>query len=217
MSSPPRVIRPLPDSSGSTLLATAVAGVLNHLLDEAEWARARLQPHTGRVAALEFPAGRIRLLIGDGGRFASEDNDQGSEDLILSFPANAVEGLWSGLDVAMRHVQVSGNAEFGEALGFVLRNLRWDAEADMARLVGDTLAPRIARGARNVFNWQHQAVRRSTENLRDFLVFERPTIVAQPQLRELSIDLLEFRDRMARLEKRLDKLVPSSQGAVPQK
>ncbi|MBL8445880.1 MAG: hypothetical protein JNJ44_00530 [Zoogloeaceae bacterium] len=106
----------------------------------------------------------------------------------------------------MRHVRVSGNAEFGEALGFVLRNLRWDAEADLAQIVGDTLAPRFVLGARRMFDWQQDFLRRGTENLRDYLAFERPTLVHQTALQDLAIETLNFRDRLGRLEKRLAKL-----------
>lgn len=187
------------------MLAPPILGALNHLLDNADWARAKLQPHGGRVAVLAFPAISIRLQVSDDGRFAPAASDD-SADLTLIFPTGAIEGLWLGLEAAMRHVRVSGNAEFGEALGFVLRNLRWDAEADLAQIVGDTLAPRFVLGARRMFDWQQDFLRRGTENLRDYLAFERPTLVHQTALQDLAIETLNFRDRLGRLEKRLAKL-----------
>jgi len=185
------------------MLAPAILAVLNHLLAEAEWARRRLRPHTGQVAELELPGGALRFRVDDQGFLCAAADD--APELTLSVPAGAAMAALSGSEAAMKQVRIAGNAEFGEALGFVLRHLQWDAEADLARLVGDVAAARLHRGFKDILAWQRQTLERASANLRDYLVVERPTLVATGELDEFAEALGRLRDDLARLEKRIAK------------
>jgi len=182
------------------MLTTAVLAALNHLLEQAEWARWRLLPHAGQVAELQLPVGPIRFRIEDGGFLAAATD--GTPDLTLGVPAEAAIAAFSGGEAAMKDVRIAGNAEFGESLGFILRHLEWDAEADLARVVGGAAAPRLYRGLLGFLAWQRQSLERASTNLRDYVVFERPTLVATAELEEFSLELGRLRDDLARLEKR---------------
>lgn len=189
----------------SSLLASPLIAVLNHLLASAEWARRRLLPHAGRRAELRLPLGTVHLAIAQDGTLA-ESAGEAEPDLVLSLTEGAALAALAGTDAAMKHVRIAGNADFGEALGFVLRHLEWDAEADLARLVGDVAAPRIHRSLVSILTWQRDVVQRGSENLRDYLVHERPTLVAHEELDRYAGDLITLADDLARLEKRVAKL-----------
>jgi ubiquinone biosynthesis accessory factor UbiJ len=183
------------------MFAPVILSSLNHLLNQAEWARRRLLPHTGQLAELVLPAGTIRFRVDEHGFFTAAAD--GTPDLTLSAPAEATFAAFSGGEAAMKHVRIAGNAEFGESLGFVLRHLEWDAEADLARVVGGVAAPRLYRGLLDVLAWQRQALERLSANLRDYLVFEHPTLVAVTDLEDFTVELGRLRDDLARLEKRI--------------
>lgn len=185
------------------MLAPAILAALNHLLDQAEWARRRLRAHAGQVAELVLPVGTVRFRVADDGLLAPAAED--TPELTLSASAEAAVAAFSGSEAAMKHVRIAGNAEFGEALGFVLRHLEWDAEADLARVVGDTAAPRLVRGLTALFAWQRQALERASANVRDYLVVERPSLVAGTELEDFATELVLLRDDLARLEKRVTK------------
>ena len=185
------------------MLTKAVLAALNHLLEQADWARRRLLPYAGQVAELQLPAGTVRFRIGDDGFLATATD--GTPDLTLSVPAEATVAAFSGGEAAMKHVRIAGNAEFGESLGFVLRHLEWDAEADLACLVGEVAAPRLHRGLLGFLLWQRQSLERASTNLRDYLVFERPTLVPTADLEDFAVELGRLRDDLARLEKRIAK------------
>lgn len=187
------------------MLASALAASLNHLLRQAEWARRRLLPHAGQLVELQLPVVTVRLTVGDDGYVAQDGGDRPPE-LVLTIPAEAALAALSGPDAAMKHVRIGGNAEFGEALGFILRHLEWDAEADLAHLVGDMAAPRLHRAVAGALAWQRDAVQRGADNLRDFLVVERPALVGAPALAEFAAALMVLRDDLARLDKRIARL-----------
>ena len=184
------------------MLAPAILALLNHLLKQAEWARRRLLPHAGHVAELQLPVGRVRFQVTGDGSLTPAAVDA-SPELTLSLPVEAAGAALSGTAAAMKHVRIAGNAEFGEALGFVLRHLEWDAEADLARVVGDVAAPRLHRGMLDFIEWQRDAMKRASMNLRDYLVFERPALVDAVELEDFASEMTRLRDDLARLEKRI--------------
>jgi ubiquinone biosynthesis protein UbiJ len=187
------------------VLAAALVPPLNHLLRQAEWARHRLRAHAGQVVELKLPVTTVRLVVGDDG-YVTQDQGEASPALALSVPVEAAIAALSGPETAMKHVRIAGNAEFGQAVGFVLRHLEWDAEADLARVVGDVAAPRLHRGVSAFFAWQRDALRRSSDNLRDYLVVERPSLIASTSLEHFAAELIALRDDLARLDKRVARL-----------
>lgn len=178
---------------------------LRHLLSQAEWARARLRPHAGLIADIRLPVASVKLQIAEDGQL-TEPPREAPPALVLQVPTEALFGLLTGSDSAMKHVRIEGNAEFGEALGFVLRNLEWDREADLAKLLGDIPARRLHQGAQAALAWQRDALGRVTDNLRDYLILEQPTLVAASDLDRFSAELIDLTDQLARLEKRISKM-----------
>ena len=106
----------------------------------------------------------------------------------------------------MADIRISGNADFADALGFVLRQLRWDGEEALSRLIGDIAAHRAVSTAREVATWHRNTARNVVENLVEYFGEERPLVVKKAALEDLAGDTAALRDDLARLEKRLRKL-----------
>ncbi|MBK8119690.1 MAG: hypothetical protein IPK39_11305 [Sulfuritalea sp.] len=106
----------------------------------------------------------------------------------------------------MRAARIEGSAEFAEALGFVIRNLRWDAEEDLSKIVGDIAARRMVSSTREFAAWQKQAARNFAENLAEYFTEEQPLIAGRIAIADFTADIDRLRDDVARLEKRLQRL-----------
>ena len=148
---------------------------LNHLLQGADWARARLTPFAGRTARLNAPPLCLDIVVDDDGLFA--ETGVNVFDVSIELPAGAPLRALGGAEEIFKTAHITGSAEFANALGFVLRNLRWDFEEDLSRSVGDIAAHRIATQIKAFGAWQEDAARRVGENLVEYLTEERPTLV----------------------------------------
>lgn len=187
------------------MLDRAALAVLNHLLADAAWARARLAPYVGRTARLTLPPWRLDLTITAQGQLAVAVAAE--PDVEISLPAGAPLLALSGPEAVARVVRISGSAEFADALGFVLRNLRWDFEEDLAKGVGDIPAHRIA-GLINAFAaWQRQAAINLAENLAEYFTEEQPTLAKPAEVTGFVASVDGLRDDLARLEKRVARLL----------
>lgn len=186
------------------MLNRAALAALNHLLADAAWARARLAPYAGRTARLTLPPWRLGLTIDELGQFAPATAAE--PDVEISLPAGAPLLALSGPEAVARVVRISGSAEFADALGFVLRNLRWDFEEDLSKGVGDIAAHRIA-GLINAFAaWQRRAATNLAENLAEYFTEEQPTLAKPAEVAGFVASVDRLRDDLARLEKRIARI-----------
>lgn len=186
-------------------LPAPLIAAINHLLGQASWAREKLAPFAGHSARITLPPFEAAFLVGDDGCI-SAPSPAAELEVSISLPAATPLLALQGKDAVMRSARIEGSAEFAEALGFVIRNLRWDAEEDLSRVVGDIAAHRIVAGTREFAAWQQQAAQNLAENLAEYFTEEQPLIARQTDIAGLSNDIDRLRDDVARLEKRVQRL-----------
>ena len=186
------------------VLEGLILGALNHLLGQAAWARRQLGGFAGRYARFDMPPWRLAFRIGEDGRLELADGQE--VDVTVALPADTPLVALQGIDRAMAAAHVTGNAEFATALSFVLKNLRWDAEEDLSKLVGDVAAHRIVGVSSRLTLWQKQAARNFAENVAEYLGEESDLVVHARDLSTFRAELAEFNRRIEQLEIRAGSL-----------
>ena len=182
----------------------AFSFVLNRLLRAQPWASERLAPFAGETVELRAgPLPALRLRIAAGGTVEAAD---GEASLRMNVKPEFLAALARGEEQALRAVDVEGNARLASAIVVLARHLRWEAEEDLSRLVGDIAAHRIASGARALAAWHLDALGRLAGALGDYLVDEKRVLARRAELDMLGESVARLRDGIARLEKRLERL-----------
>lgn len=199
------------------MLQASAARVLNHLLAQDDAARARLAPFAGK--SLEFrcpPFPPLALRIAEGGlveRAAAPDTD--THDLLVTLQSGALPLLAMRDPRALSDVRIAGNAELAATVQALFRELRWDPEEDLSRVVGDAAAHQIARGARAFADANRDAALRLGQNLAEYWTEENPLLARPADVAAFCADVDRLRDDVARLEKRIELLardVPPGRG-----
>jgi ubiquinone biosynthesis protein UbiJ len=186
------------------------AAALNHLLEAESWARERLAPFSGETVELRAPPlPALRFAIAVDGRLAPAQPGAAAALVISAGPdalAAAIAGQMRGEGQLLRGVEVSGNAKLAGEVIFLVRHLRWDAEEEAARLIGDVAAHRLARFARGVAAWHADAAQRLAGSLVEYATEEKQLLVRRNELDEFAAAQARLRDGLERLEKRIARL-----------
>lgn len=185
------------------MIEAAVLAGLNHVLASAAWARQKLLPFAGRHARLSMPPWRLGLAVTAEGMFATAAAES-MPDVEIIFPAETPFLALQGRDRIMQSVRVEGGAEFATEIAYVLKNLRWDFEEDLSKVVGDIAAHRIAGGLATLVDWQKQAVARLAENLTEYATLEAPLLVPQAEHEAFADDVARLRADVERVEQRIE-------------
>lgn len=188
------------------MLDQAALAALNHLLLGAAWARARLAPFVGCAARLSLPPFRLDFLISAEGMLTAPDSEQDNCDVEIALPIETPWLAMQGPEAIAKATRISGSAEFADALGFVLRNLRWDFEDDLSKAIGDIAAHRLAALLKSFGAWRTQATRNLAENLAEYLTEENPTLVSKRELGAFSDTVNQLSADIGRLESRARRL-----------
>ena len=183
------------------MLEHLTLSTLNHLLSGADWARDRLRPFAGRHLCLSLPAVQVVLVVDADGYFAASAQADAAADVRIELSPAAGMRMFEGVEGMLREARIEGNAEFAQEIGFVLRNLRWDYEEDLSRLMGDIAARRLSTSAGGFLRWQRDAIQRLSENALEYLTEEQPVLVKQDDLQNMARDVRALETALDALER----------------
>lgn len=187
------------------IFSSFIPAALNHLLAQEPAAAARLAAHAGKVACIDTGLMRIRLKVDRGGLVQAANESDAPNVTIRVKPAD-LPLIAQNRERAVSYVRIEGDADFANAVSQLSRSLRWDAEADLSRIVGDIAAPRMVAGARGAAASMLSLHRKLAENVAEYLLDENPTLTRPQAVEEFAGDVARLRDDVERLAKRIDKL-----------
>ena len=201
---------PAHDAAGAgaglaAIFTAPAAAAINHLLRSAPWARERLIPFAGKATHFVLAPFAVTLTIRDSGEV---------ENSIAGGPGDAVFTLTSGVALrllasdksAWQEVQMSGDTELAREVLFVAQNLRWDAEEDLSRVIGDILAHRMVQAASSFKHWPLQAADSIVRSATAYWTDEQPLIATRHDVERFVREVDALRDDVARAEKRIQQL-----------
>ena len=117
---------------------------LNHVLQQEKQAQDRLLRQKSRVVRVLWGVFCIDLVVTSAG-LVDRAAPAAKPDLVLSLAAESPLGiLQSALSGKTPPVKVEGDVQLAADVGWLAENLRWDAEEDLSRLIGDGTAHALA-------------------------------------------------------------------------
>lgn len=188
------------------MLENSILLIINHLLAQEPWAQQRVRAQVGKVVALNTAGMGLLVQLTEAGTLVLAAPTAAVDATLTLVPELLPHVLQHGMQAAGQKVHIAGDAELVAALGDVLQHLRWDAEQDLSRVLGDIPARRLVQLAQQFAEKNRQAAQHLTENLVEYFTEENPMLVTAPLLAAHRGMLQDLRDQIARLEKRVQKL-----------
>lgn len=182
----------------------AVAAV-NHVLRSAPLARERLARHAGRTVAFRIGPLAPAFTIQTTGEVTPALRDA-PRDLDVRISPFLLPRLMAREESAWRDVEMAGDMELAQEVSFIARNVSWDVEEDLSRVVGDIAAHRIVSGARAFDAWARDAALRTAQGASEYWTEESPLIASRVKVESFVREVSELRDAVDRLEKRIERL-----------
>lgn len=188
------------------MIELPAAAFINHVLAREQWARDRLAPFSRqRVRFRLAPLPDLMLEIDELGHVGPCEADDVA--LTLTIPPVALPRILARDEGALREVRLDGDVGLANVVLFLFRNLRWDVEEDLSRVVGDVAAHRVTSAARGLAAWQRQAAERLGQNVAEYFKDEAGLLVHPHELESFGRHVDEVRDAVERLEKRVERLL----------
>ena len=188
------------------MIEKPAVAALNHLLKGQNWTRESLRPFAGKCVVFRVaPLPDLRLLILDSGLTETAQAELAA-DLTVTVQPGAVPLLLLRDEAAMAQVDLAGPVDLAGAVQLLFRELAWDAEEDMSKILGDVIAHRVAGATRDLLAWQKDAASRLAQNVSEFLTNEQPLLAHRIEADSLRRSLDTLAEDCTRLERRLEKI-----------
>ena len=186
------------------IASSAAIALLNRMLAREQWARDKLAPFVGRSARFDASPFGLTLQVADGGTFEVAHTAEPAVTIGVALSSLPLAML--DPQAAMKDVRLSGDAEFAQALAFVLQNLRPEPEEELSRFIGDAAAQRLVGFMRTSATQWKQIAENMLDNTAHYVVTENPMVVGRDDLDSFSRDVNQLRDAVVRIEKRIELL-----------
>lgn len=180
-------------------------GAVNHVLRSAPLAMERLRPHAGRTVEFRVGPMTVALTIQTTGEVLGAVPGA-ARDLTVRISPFLLPRLAAGEEAAFRDLEMLGDMELAQEVSYLARNLTWDVEEDLSKVVGDIAAHRLVGAGRAVSQWGRDASLRAAQGAAEYWTEESPLIASRVKVEGFVREVSELRDALERLEKRIERL-----------
>jgi ubiquinone biosynthesis accessory factor UbiJ len=184
---------------------------VNHLLSLEPNVQAHLSAHAGCTVLLRwealfmFPAGEQSLTVNRFLNLQANESTSISPDVTVTVLTGLLQ---APAHERLRFIRIEGDALLAQDLSLVAKQLRWDAEHDLARVIGGVPAHWVVNNASKavaVFVQAVDAFKQATQNA----VLHYPGwVVGSSDMGSHRAELLALKTRIDALEKRLAGVKP---------
>jgi ubiquinone biosynthesis protein UbiJ len=195
--------------------AQLICATVNHLLSLEPSIQTHLKAHARRTVLVHWealmlaPAGEQGFMIqADCSLLPSLEGNKDS-------PADVTVHLQAGLLQAaaaerLRFIRIEGDALLAQDLSLIAKQLRWDAEHDLARVIGDAPATWVVKNAKKTASLFEQAVEQ-------FKTSASQAVIHYPGWAASAASIAQHQTELAALKLRIDaiELKTSSLKAKP--
>jgi ubiquinone biosynthesis protein UbiJ len=200
----PNMTMPITSQLMSPLMAAVIASI-NHLLAQEPQARTKLAAHAGKLALIDAAPAALRMRVAADGYLETAPSDAVA-NVTIRIKLSDVPLILQNRDRAFSYVTIEGDAEFANAVSQLSKTLRWEAEHDLEKIVGQIAAARLVSGAKSALAAARTGQRKLTENVTEFLLEEQPVLVRHAMAEEFSAGVMRMRDDVERMAKRIERL-----------
>jgi ubiquinone biosynthesis accessory factor UbiJ len=138
-------------------LQQRVVLALNHVLQQEPEAMARLARQKGQVAYMEIAPIALKLIATPAGLLDIAAEQAKADLTITVVDSNPLSLLQTTLRGEKPAIQIQGDVQLAAEVNWLVDHVRWDAEEDLSRIVGDAPA-----------HGMMQALRQAVEMLKKF-------------------------------------------------
>lgn len=187
--------------------AQGPARLVNRILADQDWARAKLQAMAGRAFTLAVGPLASTLSIAADGTLAAASTGTAA-DLTLSISPLALPAFLADPARWNEFVRETGDAELGGVLKELARTLPWFVEAAFARALGPIAGQRVADTGRRLLAFPEYAAQRWSDSVGSYARDEAGLLARGADARRLRDEIDEVARRVDALAQRVEALDP---------
>lgn len=198
------------------MLKPLLTRLLNHLINQNSWARDQLRPFAGRSVLFIVPPFSATVTVLEDGGLAMA-GETAEPEATVTVPFSVALRLLADDEAANTLITLEGDTELATALAKVLRNIQWEYEEDLSRLIGDIPAHQLGEFGRKTVSEAKRQTLNVAQMFSEYWQEEQPLIAKKRHVEHFLKEVDALREDVERFEKRLEKLSEKSKTPLKKK
>lgn len=186
-----------------------IPAAINHLLAQEPWAKNKLAEHANKIACFDAGLITVKLKVAADGLVETVTGEI-PPNVTIRAKFTDLPLMAQNRERAFSYVKIEGDADFANTISQLTQTMRWEAEEDLSKWIGDIAAVRVVAGTRSVVGTIQSTQRKIAENLAEYFLEENPMLMRPQDVADFTRDVVRLRDDVERLAKRIDKLKRSA-------
>ncbi len=179
--------------------------LLAHVVSQNTWAKPMLLPFATKAVRFNMPPVSANLIVlEDGGLAMAGETAQAEAVVQISF--STVLRLLANDETATNGIHIEGNTELAATIAKVLRNMSWQVEEDLSKVMGDVAAHQTVQFGRNTLEGAKKQSINLAQMAAEYWQEEQPLIAKKRHVDNFLTEVDLLREDIERFEKRLEKL-----------
>jgi ubiquinone biosynthesis protein UbiJ len=175
----------------------------NHLFQQNEWVKKDLSKHKSK--SILFNIGPIHYAL-----MINEACIPEYIEYIDSYDAEIKLTISSAIEL-MRgnknaHIEIKGDIEFATILSNALKNIEWDYEDDLSKIIGDIPAYQVVKLGKKIVQNTKETSFNIADTFKEYWLEEKPLIAKKRLVDQFNKEVDSLRFDVDRLEQKLKKL-----------
>ncbi len=193
------------------IAAVPLVATINHLLQRQPQLCVALAAHSGKTARIDTGLFALNLRVAADGLLEAAVDE--NINVTIRIKAAELPRMLADMSRAFSYVTIEGDADFAKAISQLAMALHWEAEEDLAPLVGDMAAVRLVQASRSALSQLKSNAKNLGENVAEYLLEENPLLLRRHIAADFASEVARLRDDTERLTKRIALLEQSSGSA----
>ena len=184
------------------MIATVpLVATINHLLQRQPQLCVALAAHGGKTARIDTGLFQLNLRVAADGMLEAAVDE--NINVTIRIKAAELPRMLADMSRAFSYVTIEGDADFAKAISQLAMSLHWEAEEDLAPLVGDMAAVRLVQASRVALSQLKSNAKNLGENVAEYLLEENPLLLRRHVAADFASEVARLRDDTERLTKRI--------------
>lgn len=179
-----------------------ITHVLQHVIQQNQWAKSHLQAYAGKVIQFDFSVQRANLLILEDGSLWMA-GETAMPDATVAIPPSLALRLMAKDDEAKSYIRITGDMALAKSVSQILTTMRWDVEEDLSKVVGDIAAHNITQVSKTAINAVKNQGENAAEMLAEFWQEEKNILAKKRHVEQFNQAVDTLREDVDRFEKRV--------------
>lgn len=177
--------------------------ILNHILSQNDWMSSRLKKFHNKTILIKISELEFYFKINDQGLLVLAEKKENADASISMSTKSFINQIISKKN---KDITIQGDIDLAKEVSEILKKIKWDAEEDLSKIIGDVAANRVGSMSGKFLKESKRAALSIAETFKEYWEEEKPLLAKKTRVQQFLTEIDTVNEDVERLEAKINDL-----------